>query len=299
MCKISFYIAETATKKLDNGQPYFNPQGKDYFDFNVGAYDALDLQHPERYMFYHKYLNVDGSYLMFIPNELFGALKGTGYSFADFSQGMTALLTEPSEVWKGVKAMASEPGKTLSEVEKAAVTQYYLYALNNMAGDDAEAEAIRVHFWINAVTGVYGVAKLPSLAKDVVGAAGSAIKFAAGVGDAVPIAVQLTRDVILADGTLLKGGSTLQVTEYANGFKLITAEGETIAIPKPIITTVDQPISGIEWGKGIKGQGLPFEDYLDTQLPAGTRLPEGFKTFDFFDKETGLATSAKTTGHGN
>jgi filamentous hemagglutinin len=39
---------------------------------------------------------------------------------------------------------------------------------------------------------------------------------------------------------------------------------------------------------------LPWEDYLGTQLPAGSRLPPNFKTFDFFDETTGIATSAKT-----
>ncbi|NHB97270.1 hypothetical protein C5470_12990 [Photorhabdus stackebrandtii] len=29
-------------------------------------------------------------------------------------------------------------------------------------------------------------------------------------------------------------------------------------------------------------------------MPKGTRLPENFKTFDFYDLETGLATSVKT-----
>lgn len=57
---------------------------------------------------------------------------------------------------------------------------------------------------------------------------------------------------------------------------------------------VDRATTGIEWGKGIRGQGLPWEDYLGTQLPAGSRLPPNFKTFDFFDRTTGIATSAKT-----
>lgn len=39
---------------------------------------------------------------------------------------------------------------------------------------------------------------------------------------------------------------------------------------------------------------MPWEDYLGTQLPAGSRLPPNFKTFDFFDRTTGVATSAKT-----
>ncbi|MDF3931346.1 hypothetical protein [Pseudomonas citronellolis] len=57
---------------------------------------------------------------------------------------------------------------------------------------------------------------------------------------------------------------------------------------------VDRAITGIEWGKGIQGQGMPWEDYLGTQLPVGSRLPPNFNTFDFFDETTGIATSAKT-----
>ncbi|WP_329957051.1 hypothetical protein [Pseudomonas fluorescens] len=38
---------------------------------------------------------------------------------------------------------------------------------------------------------------------------------------------------------------------------------------------------------------MPWEDYLGTQLPAGTRLPPNFKTFDFFDRTTGVASRAE------
>ncbi|MBV7307039.1 hypothetical protein KW404_21580, partial [Xanthomonas vasicola pv. vasculorum] len=57
---------------------------------------------------------------------------------------------------------------------------------------------------------------------------------------------------------------------------------------------VDLATVGIEWGKGIQGQGMPWENYLETQMPEGSRLPPNFKTFDFFDGATGIATSAKT-----
>jgi filamentous hemagglutinin len=52
--------------------------------------------------------------------------------------------------------------------------------------------------------------------------------------------------------------------------------------------------AGIQWGKGINNQGMPWEAYLETQLPAGSRLPPNFKTFDFYNEATGLAVSAKT-----
>uniref|UniRef100_UPI0036DADF1A DUF637 domain-containing protein n=1 Tax=Photorhabdus sp. RM322S TaxID=3342825 RepID=UPI0036DADF1A len=40
------------------------------------------------------------------------------------------------------------------------------------------------------------------------------------------------------------------------------------------------------WGEGNYKQGYPFEDFVATQMPKGTRLPEGFKTFDFYDLAT-------------
>ena len=58
--------------------------------------------------------------------------------------------------------------------------------------------------------------------------------------------------------------------------------------------TADVVDAGIQWGKGIQGQGMPWEDYLASQMSDGSRLPPNFKTFDFYDKATGVATSAKT-----
>jgi hypothetical protein len=51
---------------------------------------------------------------------------------------------------------------------------------------------------------------------------------------------------------------------------------------------------GIVWGRGIQDQGLPWERFLATLARVGKRLAAGAKVFDFFDKLTGRATSAKT-----
>ncbi len=59
----------------------------------------------------------------------------------------------------------------------------------------------------------------------------------------------------------------------------------------PGSTAVD---AGITWGKGVQGQGLPWETHLATQLPAGSRLPPGFQVFDFFVPGSRTAISAKT-----
>lgn len=58
--------------------------------------------------------------------------------------------------------------------------------------------------------------------------------------------------------------------------------------------TIERTKIGLVWGKGAKGQGMPWENYLATRLPAGSRLPANFKTFDFYDARTKTAVSAKT-----
>ena len=55
---------------------------------------------------------------------------------------------------------------------------------------------------------------------------------------------------------------------------------------------IDNP--GIRWGGPIKEQGGPWEDHLERLGDLGERTPDNFKTFDFFDDDQGLATSAKT-----
>ncbi|MEM9764712.1 MAG: hypothetical protein AAF968_19785 [Pseudomonadota bacterium] len=56
--------------------------------------------------------------------------------------------------------------------------------------------------------------------------------------------------------------------------------------------TVSNP--DIVWSRGIQQQGIPWEDHLDRERRSGIRLSSNFKTFEFFDRTTGMATSAKT-----
>ena len=97
-------------------------------------------------------------------------------------------------------------------------------------------------------------------------------------------------------GIIKKGGQAVHV--FAEADKAVDAAkvGGQVGVGGAKATggAVDRATTGIEWGKGIQGQGMPWEDYLGTQLPAGSRLPPNFKTFDFFDETTGIATSAKT-----
>jgi len=64
----------------------------------------------------------------------------------------------------------------------------------------------------------------------------------------------------------------------------------------PNTNTIDD--LDIRWGEGISNQGYDYEDYLAAGIYDGTRLSPGFKTFDFYDEATGVATSAKTLDTG-
>lgn len=98
----------------------------------------------------------------------------------------------------------------------------------------------------------------------------------------------------------LPAGSTAVVNASTGEIRMLTPTGALADIPAAPIPAninaivVPQTATGIKWGGGIQDQGLPFENYLETKLPAGTRLPPNTGTFDFFDQSTGIATSAKT-----
>jgi filamentous hemagglutinin len=69
---------------------------------------------------------------------------------------------------------------------------------------------------------------------------------------------------------------------------------KTTVKPGSAANLIDNTDVGITWGKGIQGQGMPGEDYLATQVAPDARLPVNFKTFDFYDRGSKVATSAKT-----
>jgi hypothetical protein len=94
-----------------------------------------------------------------------------------------------------------------------------------------------------------------------------------GVGKSVATDVGIT---ILAGGTVKVGSKALKALKTTGISKLSNKK------------------VGIKWGKGIQEQGMPFEDYLAQLLPSDARLPKNFKTFDFYDEATKIATSAKT-----
>ncbi|WP_445621387.1 endonuclease toxin domain-containing protein [Kushneria sp. Sum13] len=115
---------------------------------------------------------------------------------------------------------------------------------------------------------------------------------------------QLARADALEQAGRLDDADKLRVRIALDNESMLIGAGGLLArlprLARSVVTsraiggTVDRATTGIEWGEGIQGQGMPWEDYLGSQLPSGSRLPPNFKTFDFFDRTTGVATSAKT-----
>ncbi|WP_239423807.1 VENN motif pre-toxin domain-containing protein [Snodgrassella communis] len=105
-------------------------------------------------------------------------------------------------------------------------------------------------------------------------------------------AVLITKKPKLNVGGISKAG--IKVTEKAVVKVANAAKKEVIEAGKSITKPVTKAETGIEWGKGIQKQGMPWEDFVGQELPAGSRLPPNFKTFDYFDRVTGKAVSVKT-----
>jgi len=81
------------------------------------------------------------------------------------------------------------------------------------------------------------------------------------------------------------------------GFSAAAGESEEVAAAavKRADADIPSPVdAAIPWGKGIRNQGMTWEDFSAAQLPVGTRLPPGFETFDFFNRDNGVATSTTT-----
>jgi filamentous hemagglutinin len=65
------------------------------------------------------------------------------------------------------------------------------------------------------------------------------------------------------------------------------------AVTKSTAAVVDGSKIGMSWAGNWFERGYAFEKFLETLFP-GAKLPDRFKTFDFFKKATGEAISAKT-----
>ena len=144
----------------------------------------------------------------------------------------------------------------------------------------------------------------PELKRLVEAIAGLGVDFTPGVGDVKAlIEAETPFDYLMASVGVVPGigDAVAHGIKQAKGLFKEGKVAESAKVLEDLSAThkstggvVDRAATGIEWGKGIQGQGMPWEDYLGAQLPAGSRLPPNFKTFDFFDETTGIATSAKT-----
>ncbi|CNH85106.1 filamentous hemagglutinin outer membrane protein [Yersinia pekkanenii] len=76
------------------------------------------------------------------------------------------------------------------------------------------------------------------------------------------------------------------------GARLASKQIEKFRVPS--VATVNQSATGIKWGQGINQQGMPWENYVGTQLPQNSRLPVNFKTFDYYNRISRTAISVKT-----
>ncbi|MGX1306351.1 SPP1 gp7 family putative phage head morphogenesis protein [Amorphus suaedae] len=91
-------------------------------------------------------------------------------------------------------------------------------------------------------------------------------------------------------------GRSADLGDNATGWTFANLAGRARALsPDADWQRIDNP--GIVWGKGIKDQGGPWERHLAERGDLGDWIEQqapNFKTFDFFDKVKGAATSAKT-----
>jgi hypothetical protein len=89
---------------------------------------------------------------------------------------------------------------------------------------------------------------------------------------------------------------TLQEKVLTGLIRLEMVDGAADGLP----FLIDNGIADVKvvWGGGIGKQGFPWEEYLASHSPPGSRLPPGFKTFDIFDLEFETALSAKTLNTG-
>jgi hypothetical protein len=91
---------------------------------------------------------------------------------------------------------------------------------------------------------------------------------------------------IFAPGAVGKAGAAVASVTKLRGAMLG-------AVTKSSVSVIDGSKIGMSWAGNWFERGYAFEKYLESVFP-GAKLPDRFKTFDFFRKKDGLAISAKT-----
>ncbi|NDV88246.1 hypothetical protein GTW51_16220 [Aurantimonas aggregata] len=175
----------------------------------------------------------------------------------DWVDGLAASLADAPDL-----ARALAEAVEAVEARPAALAAAHRQGLATRA--DVEA-AYQERARLRTLAALYGLATVPS-----------------GVVAARSLVARLLRGRVLGDDA-----SAAELAALARRARALSPDADWQRVANP----------GIVWGKGIRAQGEPWERYLATTGELGERIEDrarNFKTFDFYDENTGLATSAKT-----
>ncbi|XAV88534.1 MAG: hypothetical protein AAHH96_00085 [Candidatus Symbiodolus clandestinus] len=209
--------------------------------------------------------------------------------------GLVELIRHPITGLEGIRNLISDP-----EVRAQAGEQLHSYLVQKIDNiTTALREGGRDNAWqlghdigevtahtISAVTGAYGAAK-GCVALGKVG-----IKLGTGSINAAKVlhamdASKAVRQVGTKAAQLSK--DTLNRTK-----KVIEVVKKGLRPGATKHRVVSQKNTGVNWNAGIQERGLAWENYYATQVSVESRLPAGFKVYDFYDETTKVATSAKS-----
>ena len=277
-----FILSQSVGLSFGNNQDFFRPSDSDFKNFALFGSAALFGSGRSWYL---RNVAVDNMTLYSISGNITGTVKGIGWLISDTVTGVATLVAHPSVFVDGVKVLATDPAGVANT---AWVTNKDLRDLYLMAGQYDNAKAVTVEFTGTVLLMGDAAVRLPGVVANTASyargliSAGSRLPEVAETGEGVgnlanaarqPLSTtQLSNELKLADGTLIPKNSIVQ--EFEKAFRIVTPEGNEVAIAKQISGTVEQGTSGVRWGGGIQGQGMPWEDYLATQLTQGSRLPE-------------------------
>ncbi|TKI02391.1 endonuclease toxin domain-containing protein [Martelella alba] len=183
-----------------------------------------------------------------------GVVTGAPAELYDVVKGIVDAAMSPNETILALKALINN-GNILSTVADA-VKEKWIAHIDNMVAAQ-ERGGLKNYF----EAGVEG----GKLVTDVVSLA------SAGIG------------MVKLGATAVEVG-TERIGQYAAKLTGQASKYQSVKLADTKIT----------WGGGIEGQGIPWENFLEPRFKKGTRLPEKFKTFDFYDPQTRTAISAKT-----
>lgn len=188
-----------------------------------------------------------------------GVVSGVPVEFVETAQAIIALATNPGEAVEAMKALIREDDAW--SIVGESIKQSYITRLDTMKSSYQRA----------GVDGAY-VAGL-EFGKLMTDAAGTLL----GVTTVAKSGVKLTTNAVKA----LEKAAAKKTPGMVDIRDIYRIEK-------------DGSRTQMSWTEGNYKQGYPFEDYMATLLGKGTRTPYGFKTFDFFDEKSGVATSVKT-----